>query len=145
MVVLQFGLLLVIFIGFGEPFIETGFVGLIIGGLLLLAGLALGFSAVNSMKQPISVLPSPINGSRLITNGPYKYIRHPMYSSIIMASMGIVIAAPTASRLVALSCLIIVLTIKTKYEETLLGAKFKAYKDHIYYTGRFVPKLKVKK
>jgi protein-S-isoprenylcysteine O-methyltransferase Ste14 len=113
----------------------------IVGSLLVAAGIALGIWAALSFRQRIRILPSPSNTSLLVTSGPFRYVRHPMYSALLIASSGLFIAYPTLPRLGAVILLVIVLLVKTRYEEQLLAQRFSGYDTYALHTGRLLPKL----
>lgn len=49
-----------------------------------LVGVVLGTWAVMTMTvKNLAVLPEVKKGSRLVTHGPYRWIRHPMYAAIL--------------------------------------------------------------
>ena len=80
---------------------------------------------------------------RLITNGIYKYIRHPFMSVLILASFGLVISF---NYLQSLSMTIIstfIIYVGAKKEEAELvknyGSKYKEYMKKVRY--RFIPKM----
>ena len=78
----------------------------------------------------------------LITDGPYRWIRHPFYDSAAMP--GVAVSLIAANWLIfvtgiALFCLFIV---RTRTEETNLVARFgDSYRAYRERTGRFLPRL----
>jgi protein-S-isoprenylcysteine O-methyltransferase Ste14 len=78
----------------------------------------------------------------LVTTGPYRWVRHPMYASAALAIVGNSLVAANwfifAAGCLALSLLVI----RTRKEEQNLIAKFgDEYRDYMQRTGRFVPRL----
>jgi protein-S-isoprenylcysteine O-methyltransferase Ste14 len=79
----------------------------------------------------------------LITNGPYKYIRHPMYAAQIPLILSWI---PTSANwLVALPGVIggfLVFTLRIPQEEKVMQERFgDAYQDYVDHTGRFLPRF----
>jgi protein-S-isoprenylcysteine O-methyltransferase Ste14 len=94
-------------------------------------GLALVVWAVKAMKRNGNVTPVPKKNSRLVTTGPYKYIRHPMYIAQIIAVIPLIYENYTSNRGLALLTLITTLLFKLHYEEQRLilhyGDEYKIY------------------
>ena len=57
------------------------------GFVFLIAGLALALWAFISMRRSnFSVMPEPVSGGELVERGPYRLIRHPMYTCLLYTS-----------------------------------------------------------
>jgi len=78
----------------------------------------------------------------LATGGPYKYIRHPMYTNKIVIYF--FIFAATGSWLIFIGLFgFLPVVYQAKQEEALMRETFgKVYEDYISKTGRFLPKIK---
>lgn len=137
LVVLQFGLmaalaLLVLLEGRLPP----------LAALLLLAGLGLGGWAMTSHPGGrFNIHPAPREGGCLVEQGPYRHIRHPMYSAVLLCGAGCAWAAATPLALVALGVLALVLVAKAELEERWLLQAHPGYADYRRRTRRFVPGL----
>jgi protein-S-isoprenylcysteine O-methyltransferase Ste14 len=77
--------------------------------------------------------------AKLITTGVYGYIRHPMYSSVIIMMVAFVVATPTIEEIILLVGLIIVLLLKAKREEKLWIEHDKKYQKYKEQTKLFIP------
>ncbi len=86
-----------------------------------------------------SVFPEPKTGAQLITSGPYPYVRHPMYTSVLLFCAGMVVLRFTLIGVISWSLLVAVLYLKSRLEEAALRQKFPAYGDYRLGTGRFLP------
>lgn len=79
---------------------------------------------------------------RLVTTGPYRWVRHPFYSAI---GLGLVSnALVTANWFLGLTGLItfVLIVIRTRVEEERLLERFgKQYEVYMQQTGRFVPRV----
>lgn len=82
-------------------------------------------------------------GHTLVTRGPYRWVRHPMYSVLFVQLVGILLL--TANGLIGgvplLAFLLIVVT-RLKNEEATMIEKFgDEYRQYMQRTGRFLPRL----
>lgn len=81
-------------------------------------------------------------GHQLITSGPYKFIRHPIYSGLFLISLGFGLALANILSLVVLSLFPIGFYFQAKKEEQLLESHFSdKYKSYKSKTKMFIPKL----
>ena len=77
--------------------------------------------------------------AQLITSGPYRYVRHPMYSALLTTMVGCCIGYCDIYKYAALSVLIIVLAMKILFEEKLLVKAFPEYSKYRLYTKYLIP------
>ena len=104
------------------------------------AGLCLGAWAVFTIKlQNVRIAPEVGRGGRLVTHGPYRFIRHPMYAAVLLVTLAWLLDRFTGARLVAWLVLAGDLLIKLEYEEQLLGKRFSEYPAYRARTNRLVP------
>jgi len=88
-------------------------------------------------------LPASKRGKQLVVHGPYKYVRHPIYSAVIFLFYPM-IALLLKSWLVLVSIILVYLIFKIviKYEEKHLIEIFeKEYEDYMEKVPQFVPRL----
>lgn len=83
--------------------------------------------------------------AEIVTWGPYARIRHPFYTSFLLALVGSVMAFPHYLTLAALLYAGIALTLTARGEEhRLLASKFGLqYRKYHRHTGRFLPRFAV--
>jgi protein-S-isoprenylcysteine O-methyltransferase Ste14 len=79
----------------------------------------------------------------IITNGPYAYVRHPIYLVVIMIWVSVAIGfASLVAGLITVGYVIPAYVIYSRSEEKMmlehLGSSYRAYCDS---TGAFVPRL----
>ncbi|MEL6820513.1 MAG: isoprenylcysteine carboxylmethyltransferase family protein [Calditrichota bacterium] len=106
--------------------------------ILQLAGFALGGWAVFTMRR-FNVAPDPLANATLATFGPYRWIRHPMYTALLLIALAAVLSRPTEIRIVVLVILLMNLLVKLRHEEMLLKEKFSGYSDYMSRTKRLLP------
>lgn len=100
----------------------------------------MGFWAVwVTRKAKMTILPDVRKGSTLITSGPYKFIRHPMYSSVLIFSLGLLFTNYNLIGAVCFLLLFIVLFFKIRYEEVKLTSFFPDYKNYKVNTKKLIP------
>lgn len=103
-------------------------------------GLVLGVWAVWVMKiGNFRVTPDIPSNSRLVTSGPYEYIRHPMYASLLLITLALILDHLSPFRLFLWLILLADLLMKLNYEEELLSGRFKGYSSYKQRTKRLIP------
>ncbi len=134
-VMIQFATIIVIFLN----------VSIIPNNLFLVIGIALflliGMRAIFIMKFNFNIAPDIVKDAKLRVEGPYKFIRHPMYTSVLGITGIYVIDSYTLFNLMMYVILIIDLLMKLNYEEKLLLKRFPEYEDYRKRTKRIIPYL----
>lgn len=108
-------------------------------GVLCVAGIYWLFSSIGSGITPVS---ATRREHKLVTNGIYRYVRHPLYTigSSLFISFGIM--ADNWFIILLGTLAFIVMAIRTPKEEANLIEKFgDEYSEYMKQTGRFLPKL----
>jgi len=106
---------------------------LIVGGLLFLWVLR------HNHLGNFSFRPEPPANNQLITDGPYRFIRHPMYLALLLVMTGVVLLYGEPWRWLSLGALGTVLHFKARLEERFLCARFPEYRDYISHTKSILP------
>lgn len=91
------------------------------------------------MRRKINVFPDIRSGAEMLTQGIYRYIRHPMYLSVLGVSLILVINDFSLMRFIIWIILTADLILKMNYEEKLLSAAFKSYSEYKKQTKRLIP------
>jgi protein-S-isoprenylcysteine O-methyltransferase Ste14 len=82
----------------------------------------------------------------LVIDGPYRWVRHPFYGSVVLFVLGMSLIAANWFLLVTGGLVIGLLIIRTRTEEEkLLGHFGDSYRAYVERTGRFVPKIRANK
>ena len=113
-------------------------------GFLLLfpeiAGIVIGIWALTAMGiGNINISPLVKQAAVLVTRGPYKLIRHPMYLAVLLVIWPLIIDHFSLLRITAGFILTIDLTIKMLFEEGLLKKQFQEYQSYMRTTKRLIP------
>ena len=107
---------------------------------LVAAAIAMGLWALTANRPGnFNIRPEPKPGGRLVTSGPYRYVRHPMYLAVLLGMLGFCAGYATPWRWVALAALVIVLAIKAGVEERAMAARHPDYAGYARGTKRIVP------
>ncbi len=107
---------------------------------LTLPGVAIAVWAWGTMGlRRLRVTPTPREDGPLLQHGPYRWIRHPMYSGLLLFTAPLLVSPADGWRAAAWLGLLVVLIAKAKEEERLLRARFPRYADYADRTARFLP------
>jgi protein-S-isoprenylcysteine O-methyltransferase Ste14 len=112
--------------------------GQILGSALLVSGLAWSVWSLRSLDRSISVVPQ---ARELVGNGPYRFIRHPLYVGEIVAVLGMVVRAPGAATMLCWVALVVLQIWRASAEERLLVSSLTGYDAYLQRTARLVPGL----
>ena len=108
--------------------------------IMILLGLAFGLWAIQTIRLGnfnISPLPKP--HGIMIAHGPYHFVRHPMYTSILMVCWPLVLGHFTWLRLAMVICLTLVLVVKLHLEESYLKKAYIAYLEYTRTSKKLIP------
>ena len=86
-----------------------------------------------------NIVPYPVTNGTLVSEGPYKVIRHPMYTSIFIFAAALLSGQFDYIKLIISLILVIDLVVKMIFEESLLCEHFPGYKAYMQKTKRVVP------
>lgn len=111
------------------------------GYIIAAAGPLIIIWASINLGRSISPFPTPKEKGVLITNGIFKFIRHPIYSGFLVFLIGLSISTGSLSRIVITLLAMIFFSIKASYEEQRLMKKYPEYIQYKERTGKFIPKI----
>ena len=110
------------------------------GITVLLLGAAIGLWAIAYNKTGnFNIRPVLKDGCTLIMTGPYRFIRHPMYTSVITMMLGVLVSTPTLLELTMFAMLILTLYLKARREEHLWCGHNEEYLNYRKNTKLFIP------
>lgn len=101
--------------------------------------LLIGIWAIFVMKFNFNVAPDLVSDAKLRVEGPYKLIRHPMYTSVLGFTGIYVYDSYTLFNLMMFLILLIDLLMKLNYEEKLLVKRFPEYNEYRKRTKMILP------
>ncbi len=140
-------------ISYSTVFFQFLFIALIIhnGGwlaknslwlLVEISGIMIGLWAIFAMQiGNFNITPDVKQTGKFVEKGPYGYVRHPMYTAVLLTTFGLAADQPSAYRLILWGLLLITLLVKLTHEEKLLTQHFPEYRGYRDRTRRLIPYL----
>ncbi len=119
----------------GEP---AGAAVLLTADLMLLLGLSWSVVSLRTLDRSFSIVPQ---ARALVDTGPYRFVRHPLYTGELVAALGIVLTRPSAAGFAAWVLLAGLLAYRVVHEEAVLERALPEYADYRHRTARLVPGL----
>ena len=108
--------------------------------LLLSVSAVLAMWAMVVMKLGnFNVVPTPVSRGRLATQGPYRLIRHPMYTAVFIYAAALLAGQFDYVKLFISMMLLAGLVIKMLHEENLLCSHYPGYRAYMDGTKRIIP------
>lgn len=86
-----------------------------------------------------NIRPTLKAGAHLVTEGPYAWVRHPMYVCVLWMGLAAVVLYASWLKLTVLIALAGVLWFKAAVEEKILRLSFPQYEDYAFRVPRFIP------
>lgn len=109
----------------------------LLGGAILLGA----WTLFHNRPGNFNIRPEPKASARLITDGPYRYARHPMYTAVLLFGAAEVVAYADTWKIAAWLALALVLQAKATLEERGLRSQFSGYESYSANVRRFIPYL----
>lgn len=108
---------------------------------LELLGVGIGLWAIYTMrKSQLRIVPEVGEKASLITEGPYHWVVHPMYTAVLLTTIALVFDSPSTFRWIVWIALLVVLLYKLRYEEGQLQEKFgSAYEFYSQPRKKLIP------
>lgn len=140
LVLLQFALLgaLLVLPPGNLPWLSNGWSWMARASALLAVATAL--SAYRVLRPAFRVRPEPRSDAPLIAHGIYRWVRHPMYTSVLLIAASMVIHVRSWFAVLVWCALATVLTLKSHYEDALWREREAGAADYQRRVGRFVPR-----
>ena len=107
---------------------------------LLGCAVALGaWALAHNRPGNFNVRPEPKASGRLVTGGPYRFMRNPMYSALLLFAAAELVAYGDSWKIACWFALALVLLAKAMLEERGLRAHFPGYAEYAKRVHRFIP------
>jgi len=112
------------------------------GAVLVAAGIGICFWARWHLGANWSGTVTLKENHELIRSGPYRMIRHPIYTGILLALLGTAVQIGQVRGFIALGVAWLSFYIKARREESFLTAEFgDRFAEHRQHTGMFLPRF----
>lgn len=113
----------------------------ILAAFLAFSGLGVLIVAILQLKTNLTAFPSPKAGGQLVEQGLFRYVRHPIYTGIIVLSFSLSFYSGSYWRLIVSVLLLMLFYFKSSYEEQQLTKTYPNYPNYKSRTGRFFPNI----
>lgn len=112
----------------------------VVGLVCVVIGVAVLAVAFVNLGRSLTPTPVP-NGAGLQQSGLYAYVRHPIYTGVLLVTLGVVLRSPGFWPAAWWLVLAAVLYAKARWEERMLSERFAEYPAYMGRTGRFLPRM----
>ena len=106
----------------------AGAVGIV---LMVVAGTALG--------RGLTAAPLPNSHAELRTGGLYRFVRHPIYTGLLLLALALMLTSGSLWTTAACAALVVLINAKARWEERHLARRFPGYAAYAAGTPRFIP------
>lgn len=110
-----------------------------LGLLWLLIGGALGTLGLVSLGSNLSPFPKPIENGQLVTHGAYRFVRHPIYTGLILGTLGWSLLMATFLGIAFAVILFVFFDLKLRREEEWLTQTYPGYPDYQRRVRKLIP------
>lgn len=114
------------------------------GSVLVLVLCAVGaasglYALAHNRLGVFGIYPELPPDAELVTTGPYRWVRHPMYASLVLMMVGIALYNLHSVNLIGVIIVSVAVLGKVPIEERQLRARFPEYAAYAARTPRFLP------
>ena len=118
---------------------ESTLTSRIVGTVIVILGMIGYILSLFSLRRNWSISASVKEGHKLVKSGPYKFVRHPMYSSMIVIVLGSGLLLSNYMMILFIPVVSIVYYIRARKEEELLRGEFPEYERYARETRMLIP------
>ncbi len=96
------------------------------------------WARITFKSRSFHLMANPTEGG-LVTNGPYRWLRHPIYAAIIYFSWACLVAFPKTDVLIAVLFITVGLFTRMVFEEIALNKAYPEYAEYSKQAKRLIP------
>jgi len=116
-----------------------------VGLAISLFGALLAVVASRRLGPALTPTPVPTERGELTTAGLYGLVRHPIYTGVLSIVLGIVVRSGSVLVLAVGAVTLVFFTVKARWEEGQLLARYPTYRSYASTVPRFFPSLFVRR
>ena len=116
-----------------------------LGSLCWASAAFFGMGGLKAIRRYLTPLPYPVDDNRLVETGAYRLVRHPLYTSIMLAFAGWTLFTASLVHAALTMASYLFFRYKASREELWLTELHPEYPDYASRTGRFFPLLQRKR
>lgn len=135
----QFGAIAALIIFPAGDLWQRGLLAGIIAGALIIAGVLVAVLGGVRLGPSLTPLPRPKDDGVLVTTGIYAWVRHPIYTGVLLVGLGLLVWGASLAHFVGWALLWLVLNLKASIEEKMLRERYGEYRAYALVTGRLLP------
>jgi len=137
--ILQLGLFAIILLAPPVPRVSFSLWLRILGLGILIVGGVFGTGGMLALGSNLTPFPKPIAGGRLVTTGVYSVVRHPIYTGLILGTLGLGVFRASLLGIGLAAVLFIFFDLKSRREETWLAEAYPGYMDYQKRVKKLIP------
>jgi len=110
-----------------------------LGVVLLAAGGVFGTWGMVALGRNLTPFPKPIEGGELVTTGPYARVRHPIYTGLILGTLGWALFRANLIGVALAAALFVFFDLKSRREERWLVEAYADYPEYQRRVRKLIP------
>jgi len=138
LVELQFGFMLLL-LALAAPAVLKGEIPALASMFAALSVALFLWTLLHNKLGNFNIRPIPKSSGQLVTSGPYRQIRHPMYTSVLLGAASLALMSDPLPGWSAWTALAMVLWVKSIIEERWMRETHPGYGAYCRVSRRFVP------